>query len=125
MQSTSLLSRSTRVLKRPAAFAPAARYDSGWWVVDNRRNQNIQFEHRLGVIPTQLTIMFSPDRETVYYVPASWNIGNTSNPVSLWSTESTLTLALASNYPLHGRWDALTTEWVYWNEGFLRVVLNP
>ena len=125
MQSPPPLSTSARVLKLPAPFASSARYDSGWWLVDNRHNQNINFEHKLGVIPTQLTLMFSPDRETVFYLPASWNIGNTSNPVSMWSNTSTLTLAFASNYPLHGRWDARTTEWVYWNEGFLRVILNP
>ncbi|WP_221032441.1 hypothetical protein [Actomonas aquatica] len=114
-----------RVRKTPAPFAPQSGYDSGWWVIDNRHHQNVSFDHGLGVIPTRVAMLFSPDMETVFHLPGSWNVGNTSNPVSVWMTDKSMTMAFAANYPLHARWDASTSEWIYWHHGFLRVVLGP
>lgn len=128
MHARNILTAPNLVLPSPApppAFAALTRYDSGWVQVQNQVSRNLEFTHQLGVIPTQVALFFSPDRELVFPLPASWNSGNTSNPVSVWLTVQALTMSIAAGYPLHSLWDARTTAWTHWEAGHFRVFLNP
>lgn len=110
---------------QPAAFNSFAAYDSGWVKVSNRANRNLEFHHGIGVTPTQLIILFSPDQRTSYAVHTAGGYVHGSNPVSLWMTPETITLSIHFGDPLYRKWDGDNAIWSLWSEGYFRVFANP
>ncbi|MCC5023824.1 MAG: hypothetical protein J6386_14050 [Candidatus Synoicihabitans palmerolidicus] len=110
---------------RTARVGTLARYDSGWVEASNRRSCNIAFPHQLGVLPTQVMAVFSPDCETVFPLPPAWNAGGGVNLASVWMTAESLTMAIVSGFPLHGKWGGEEEQWTHWSKRWFRVWANP
>lgn len=100
-------------------------YDSGW-VADNRStNHRTVFTHNLGVIPSRVTIWFSPSEphQVVYPLLWSWTPGNSGNPVTVELSATRLVLGIWSGDPLHGVWRGDLVQWTYYDSGYWRVLL--
>jgi hypothetical protein len=113
-----------------AAFAPAkssapvhstAQYDSGWKQASNNPSNEILFQHGLGVIPSQISVMFSANQNEAYPVLGYWGNNSTGNPVSVSIGSATIALEIFSGAPLHGAWLASNGVWTLWNQGYFRV----
>ena len=113
-----------------AAFAPAkssapmqstAQYDSGWTKASNNPSNEILFQHGLGVIPSQISVMFSPNQNEAYPVLGYWGTSTTGNPVSISMGSASIAIELYSGAPLHGAWLASNGNWTLWNQGYFRV----
>lgn len=104
-----------------AAFTTEADSDSGWELTDQSTNHNIYFEHGLGAIPSQITVYFSADKQTVYPLNWSWTEGTSGNPVSIAVNDKTVVLSIYKGAPLHGVWDGRTGEWEFYDQGYFRV----
>ena len=100
-------------------------YDSGW-VADNRNtNHRTLFRHELGVIPSQMTIFFSPSEshETVYPLLWPWGEDRSGNPVTVEVNSTQLVLNIWSGRHLHGAWRGDTDQWIHYDFGYWRVLL--
>ncbi len=114
--------------RQPSAPPPPpsfAAYDSGWVRASNNRNMNLEFDHLLGVLPTQLMIFFSPDKQMSYAIHAVGQHVHGINPVSMWTDTQTLTLSIRYGDPLYRQWDGNRELWSHWSEGYFRVIANP
>ena len=58
------------VKEEEGLFATDADYDSGWRY-DSTTMGPVLFEHKLGCIPTRITLLFTADKKTVF--PVIWH----------------------------------------------------
>lgn len=104
-----------------AEIQTTADYDSGWQEANNHSNNAVTFAHGLGVIPSQTTIMFSADKQTVYPLTWSWSSDSSGNPVTIWMNDNVVVLEIYKGVALHGAWDNVT-GWTKWSQGYFRVL---
>jgi len=105
-----------------AVFESTADYDSGWKDDSNSTNHATVFEHGLKVIPSQLMVYFSADKDTVYPLTWSWSANNSGNPVTISMNDRTITLNIVGGFPLHGVWTATNSTWTAYTNGCWRVL---
>lgn len=105
-----------------AGSSSSTRYVSEWRFDSNSTSHNVVFQHNLGVVPTELSVQFSLDLETVYPLLWSWEPGSSGNPVSIWTDARTITLAVFRGQPLHGWWNGNTSNWTTTGTGYWRVI---
>jgi len=105
-----------------ATFTPLQRYDSGWVAANANSNNELSFDHNLGVIPSQITVLFSADQNVAYPVLGYWTNANTGNPVTISMGAATILLEIWSGAPLHGAWLASANQWTVWKQGYFRVL---
>lgn len=106
--------------KETAGFNSSYSYDSGWQEA-TQINTNLVFNHKLGVTPSHMAVLFSPDKKTSYPLLWAWNEGLSGNPVSISADTQAITLAIHGGSPLHGAWDGQTAQWTQWSTGYFRV----
>jgi len=97
-------------------------FDSGWVAADNSTDRVIRFEHGLGVVPTELSVWFSPtaDGATAYPLQWRWYINDAGNPVTMSANRQAVVLAIYRGAPLFGAWTPST--WTTYTKGFFRVI---
>ena len=120
-----LIPTATPVPPTPEVVELKPDYDSGW-VADNRsRNHRTVFTHGLGVVPSRVTILFSPTapHKTVYPLLWSWTEELSGNPVTVELSTTQLVLNIWSGGPLHGVWSGDTEQWTEYDSGYWRVLL--
>jgi hypothetical protein len=103
-----------------AEFNSSADYDSKWQPANNHSNSYSTFDHGLGVIPSELNIYFSVDKETAYPLTWSWSSASSGNPVTISVNDQVAKLAIFAGAPLHGVWNP-NTGWTYFTQGYFRV----
>lgn len=96
-------------------------YDSHWVHDTHSSNHWVNFQHNLLVVPTQITVWFSPDGgNTVYPIMWPWNLENSLSPVTVKLTDKTISLAIWSGGKgIHGTWDP-AHGWSFYTEGYWR-----
>lgn len=104
-----------------SSFDSKADFDSGWQLANNFSNHMIAFQHNLASIPSQLLIVFSPDKQTTYPLNWSWGSSSSGNPVTISTTDSQINLAIFAGAPLHGVWDPTNGQWTKYTQGYYRV----
>ncbi len=110
---------SIETMASEAVFQTTADYDSGWQEANNHSSYEVSFDHGLGVVPSQVSIMFTSDKETVYPLMWSWEKGDSGNPVTVSMTDNVVKLQISDNSPLHGAWKA-REGWTRWSQGYFR-----
>jgi hypothetical protein len=105
----------------PASIQPTCQFDSNWVSASNYTSNNLVVSHGLGAVPTQLTILFSPDQVTCYPLLWSWANTTSGNPVTISMNAATISLAIFNGVPLHGAWNPVTGAWTNWQTGYFRV----
>ena len=99
-------------------------YVSDWRSDTNSTNHNIVFEHKLGKVPSAVSVLFSLDLQTVYPIQWSWSSGESGNPVSVWMDAKTITLSITYGTCLHGWWNGVTNSWSKAYSGYWRVIAS-
>jgi hypothetical protein len=107
--------------KSAAPIHSTAQYDSGWRQASNNPSNQLLFQHGLGAIPSQISVMFSPNQNEAYPVLGYWGNSTTGNPVTVSMGAATIAIELFSGAPLHGAWLASNAQWTLWNQGYFRV----
>jgi hypothetical protein len=108
-------------VKDKTVFIGTADYDSGWRVDNNSSNHTTIFEHNLGAIPSQLTVLFSSDLETVYPVTWPWQNNYSGNPVTISMNSNSICLNIFNGVPLHGVWSGTSGQWTTSSAGYWRI----
>lgn len=104
-----------------ATMQSSADYDSGWREANNHSSNKVAFDHNLGVIPSQITVLFSADKETVYPLTWSWLDTHSGNPVTISMDDKVISLEIYSGGPLHGVWTA-KNDWDFHKQGYFRAL---
>jgi len=104
------------------AYMDSYKFDSGWVRADNKQDNVIRIPHNLRLVPTELTLWFSPTAtgETAYLV-TQWNVESTGNPVTISADRLAITLAIWRGAPVRGVWSP-ATSWKQYAEGYYKVV---
>ncbi|MCQ9207924.1 MAG: hypothetical protein NG712_00880 [Omnitrophica bacterium] len=97
----------------------APDYDSGW-VADNRNTSHTTtYNHNLGVLPSKISIWFSPTNPPTRIYPLVWP-HTAENPVSTDMDENQFRMHIYGPYSLHKSWVTPDT-WTNYDSGFYRV----
>lgn len=99
-------------------------YVSAWRYDTNSTDHNVVFEHKLGHVPSAVSVLFSLDLETDYPILWPWSSGESGNPVSIWMDAKTITLSITYSTCLHGWWNGVTRSWYEANSGYWRVIAS-
>jgi len=107
----------------PSPIGTTADYDSGW-VFDKKHDDadwSVRINHNLGVLPSLLTLWFSPDGGLhAYPVQWRWDIGNNGNPVTIEVTDRQILLHESKDHYVHGVW-LPERGWCHYTRGYWRV----
>jgi|GEM_PF-6715885 len=106
----------------PSPIGTSADYDSGW-VHDQKQQTNwsVAVNHNLGVLPSLLTLWFSPDGGLrAYPVQWPWSSTESGNPVTIEITDQQIILHEHFGTHLHGTWSP-ATDWKFYDEGYWRI----
>jgi len=101
-----------------------ADFDSGWQLANNFSNHMVAIDHNLAAIPSQVTILFSPDKQTVYPLNWSWGANSAGNPVTISMNDTSVDLAIFAGAALHGVWNPANAQWTMYTQGYFRVFAN-
>jgi len=105
----------------PFAASPDGRYASDWHQDSNHKDHDTVFDHKLGVIPNSVLVLFTADKKTAYPIHWSWKGGEGGNPVTISMDATTITLSIHAGASLHGVWDP-KKGWTQYTDGYWKVI---
>jgi tetratricopeptide (TPR) repeat protein len=120
-----LIPTATPIPPTPEIIELKPDYDRGWRADNRSTNHRTVFTHDLGIVPSRVTILFSPTapHRTVYPLLWSWTATFSGNPVTVELSATQLVLDIWSGAPLHGIWRGDLGQWTYYDSGYWRVLL--